>query len=236
MKLSSVIRTIRTLGPRTTGQRILQALKVRSGYIERIDPVRPFGVAELTQHFRSGESVTTALDRFKSPRFGFFFHPDDMVQRREAIKSLVSDAEVAELLARTESLSKGVVRFFSRTPYELGNPIDWQLNPEKGVRWPNDRHWSRCSQLDAGMGDIKFVWEANRFGFLFDLVRAHMLTGDAKWIELGLGLIESWIAGGSAGAGGSAIRNDRREYLSADAAGRTIHRIRPFDSKQPCLQ
>ncbi len=193
MNLSSAIRTIRTLGPGTALGRIIQALKVRSGYIERIDPARPFGVAELSQHFRSGESIATALDRFKSTRFGFFYHPDDNVPRRDAIASLVSRSEIAELLARTEALSNGVVRFFSRTPYELGDPIDWHLNPANGVRWPNDRHWSGCSQLDARMGDIKYVWEANRFGFLFDLVRAHTLTGDAQWIELGLALIESWI-------------------------------------------
>lgn len=193
MNLSLAIRTVRQLGLRTAIQRIVNAVKVRSGYIAWIDPAQTFDIDDLNKHFRNGESVSTALDRLRSERFGFFYHPADLDRRRDAIRALMSDADVQSLLTRVEALDKGVVWFFSHASFEMGTPINWRLNPVTGVTWSNEQHWSRYSQLDPRMGDIKLVWEANRFAFLYDLVRAHTLTGDARWIDVGLRWIESWI-------------------------------------------
>ncbi|MCA9254887.1 MAG: alginate lyase family protein, partial [Phycisphaerales bacterium] len=110
------------------------------------------------------------------------------------LSTLIPDDGQAALLDRMRRLQSGVVRYFSRTDYELGRPIRWHLNPALGVEWPVDRHWRRYSQFDASLGDLKLVWEANRFAFAYDLVRAYGLTGDAAWLRLGLDLIDEWIA------------------------------------------
>ncbi len=54
----------------------------------------------------------------------------------------------------------------------------------------SQKHWSEIS--DADDADIKFVWEASRFGMVYTLVRAYVSTRDEKYAEAFWRLIQSW--------------------------------------------
>lgn len=57
---------------------------------------------------------------------------------------------------------------------------------------PSDmnRHWSQIS--DDSITDIKFIWEPNRFAFVYTLVRAYAASGDEKYPEAFWTLVEDW--------------------------------------------
>ena len=52
------------------------------------------------------------------------------------------------------------------------------------------KHWSEIS--DVPSPDIKFIWEPNRFAFIYTLVRAHAASHDEKYPEAFWTLIEDW--------------------------------------------
>ncbi|MCC6500950.1 MAG: alginate lyase family protein [Anaerolineales bacterium] len=53
-----------------------------------------------------------------------------------------------------------------------------------------NRHWSQIS--DDSNNDIKFIWEPNRFAFVYTLVRAYAATHDEKYPTAFWTLIEDW--------------------------------------------
>ncbi|MFT3892585.1 MAG: alginate lyase family protein [Anaerolineales bacterium] len=53
-----------------------------------------------------------------------------------------------------------------------------------------DKHWSQLS--DDPKGDIKFIWELNRFGFVYTLARAYIASKDEEFSETFWTLIEDW--------------------------------------------
>lgn len=67
---------------------------------------------------------------------------------------------------------------------------NWHLNPFAGDIMDQQRHWSMIS--DFSNGDIKAVWEINRFSFVYDLVRAYWRTDDEKYAECFWHLVEHW--------------------------------------------
>jgi asparagine synthase (glutamine-hydrolysing) len=52
------------------------------------------------------------------------------------------------------------------------------------------KHWSQLS--DDSNTDIKFIWEPNRFAFVYTLVRAYAASHDEKYSEAFWTLIEDW--------------------------------------------
>lgn len=52
------------------------------------------------------------------------------------------------------------------------------------------KHWSQIS--DDSSTDIKFIWEPNRFAFVYTLVRAYSATQDEKYAQAFWELIEDW--------------------------------------------
>jgi len=54
---------------------------------------------------------------------------------------------------------------------------------------------------DFGFGDIKLIWELNRFSFVYPLVRAYWRTGDEQYPEVFWKLVADWQAGNQPQAG-----------------------------------
>ena len=59
---------------------------------------------------------------------------------------------------------------------------------------PNDEETASAKTKNASQrhGDIKFIWEPNRFAFVYTLVRAYAATHDEKYPEAFWTLIEDW--------------------------------------------
>ncbi|MCI0609996.1 MAG: heparinase II/III family protein [Anaerolineae bacterium] len=109
----------------------------------------------------------------------------------------------------------GEIRYFAHQFHQTGFPPNWQQDyfssyvtlsdSEGSLHQPSEtlrslsalpqsdistKHWSQISD-DANI-DIKFIWEANRFSFVYTLVRAYAASQDEKYAEAFWQLILDW--------------------------------------------
>jgi len=96
----------------------------------------------------------------------------------------------AEAVPETERILNGELKFFHHTWQEVGFPPDWKRDPVSGSVLSASQHWSRLS--DDGSSDIKFIWEASRFGMTYTLARAYASNRDERYPEAFWNLIDSW--------------------------------------------
>jgi hypothetical protein len=89
-----------------------------------------------------------------------------------------------------ERILAGELRYFEQTPYQIGFPPDWHLDPRTNVHIDAHKHWSQIP--DYGEYDIKFVWEASRFNQVYALVRAYASRPDERYPEAFWTLVEDW--------------------------------------------
>lgn len=87
-------------------------------------------------------------------------------------------------------------------PVRYGAKISWCSDPMSGKNWPMKFH-RRINIFagDKGAGDIKYVWELNRHQFIVTLAKAYRLTGDEKYVRVGIELVEDWIGANPYNAG-----------------------------------
>ncbi|MBT7171612.1 MAG: alginate lyase family protein, partial [Phycisphaerales bacterium] len=133
------------------------------------------------------DSFTTARpqDAFGS----FLFAPGEL--------PAVEAAWRTNAIERADALiERGEFEYFSAPALRgtLGYPdVDWFVNPFTDQRDTNMAHWSRRGDFDPNRGDIKYLWEPSRFGWVYDLARAYAVSGDAKYPEAFWTLLESWM-------------------------------------------
>jgi len=81
-------------------------------------------------------------------------------------------------MARAEEIAAGPVPILGYGPVDFGDPIDWHVEPIRGIRVP-PAPWFRIPYLDCiEVGDHKVTWEASRHQHLVTLARAWTLGGD----------------------------------------------------------
>ncbi|MGH9353548.1 MAG: heparinase II/III family protein, partial [Terriglobia bacterium] len=74
---------------------------------------------------------------------------------------------------------------------DYGKVIDWRLDPVHGIRAPR-RPWYKIRFLQFGeVGDHKIIWEINRHQHLITLAKAHLLTGENRYLTE---LLDQWRA------------------------------------------
>lgn len=170
--------------------RVWYAARMKSGMIQRECPRSTWDQLPLA-HFLSDKSLSDP-ERYDAYRTGsapqFFFNSRD----RSRFQSLLAQWDTAEQspLVASAEIHRGVFRFFSHEPVNVGIPPKWNCDPVSHHEFPVDRHWSQIGDFAAG--DIKLVWETNRFGFVYPLVRSYWRTGNEQDAELFWQLIESW--------------------------------------------
>ncbi len=89
-----------------------------------------------------------------------------------------------------ERILAGELRYFEHTPYPIGFPPDWHLDPRTNIHVEAQKHWSQIP--DYGAYDIKFIWEASRFNQVYALVRAYAFQPDERYPEAFWALVEDW--------------------------------------------
>ena len=64
-------------------------------------------------------------------------------------------------------------------------PIDWNLDPVSGLRFPSGIHYKNWDlwKMRPGMADVKLPWELARCQHWPPLAQAWLLTGDARFAE-----------------------------------------------------
>ncbi len=193
MGLLNSARLIRHLGIATFIRRGFHVARARSGWLARLDPTDGFGAADLASHLRKGCLVGQMLRDRRADAIPFFFDSSFTRDFAPILEKLIPLEDRERLLQQANGLESGRVRFFSHWDADLGDPIDWHVNPQSNKRWDSESHWCQIRNLDPAMGDVKMVWEASRFSHAFLLVRAFALTNERSYLELCLKLIEEWI-------------------------------------------
>ncbi len=170
--------------------RLYHAMRIKSGLIRRQVPATTWGQQPLSAFLSDpsqAEVEKYAALRQSSAR-RFFFDPQRKAQFKPCFAKWDSSESSPEQIA--DDLGQGFIEFFSHERVDVGFPPRWHADPFSGDAFPTDRHWSQIG--DFGAGDVKLVWETNRFAFVFPLVRAYWRTGLEQYAELFWQLVESW--------------------------------------------
>jgi asparagine synthase (glutamine-hydrolysing) len=170
--------------------RILYAGKKWLGLFKLQHPIASWNARPL-KHFLKEPALADpeVYLRYRRENYPvFLFEPGQQDQFAPFFSTWDENDE--NLLSYCEQIQQGKLCYFNHKVVNIGFPPAWHINPFAKLQIPSDRHWSKIRDFDNG--DIKAVWESNRFGFVYTLVRAYWRTRDDLYAELFWQLIESW--------------------------------------------
>jgi Heparinase II/III-like protein/Heparinase II/III N-terminus len=93
-----------------------------------------------------------------------------------------------------QRILQGRFRLFADREWSVGFPPDWNRDPSSGVNAPLAFGKTLDYRDESQVGNIKYLWELNRHLELVTLAQAWRLTGEARFAQGCLTLVESWIA------------------------------------------
>ena len=175
MSISSSIRDYSKLagqmGPKWLGYRLAHLARTRLGLLRKRFPIAPPPPA----------AGYTSLAEFRQspPKFFFAESRDEF-----CLPALSSSKGKAKSWARpndklrlaAQRILEGSCCYFSGESYTLGPADTWNTHPITGQTFPSC-HWSDVPDMDASLGDIKYIWEPSRFGHFFILMRDEVHNG-----------------------------------------------------------
>ena len=136
--------------------------------------------------WRKKNSPKFFFDSFRAER------SDERFSRQVVEARIPSDAPWNPQTAVDEAnrILSGELKYFAHTWHQIGFPPDWHKAPVSGIRFDSQKHWSEIP--DDSSVDIKFIWEASRFGMVYTLVRAYASSREEKFAEAFWDLIQAW--------------------------------------------
>lgn len=192
-KLRTLASLYRELGPRWTIFRLAYAFRLRTGLIRWQMPMGRWDDFTYLLAERSDERLS-----------------HHVVEAQRLPKNISWNPQTA--IDEANRLLNGEFKYFSHQFVQTGFPPNWyadhvtlnlggsegagSLPPQSEIlrrsAAQNDmnKHWSQVS--DDGDGDIKFIWEPNRFAFVYTLARAYASSQNEKYPEAFWSLIEDW--------------------------------------------
>ena len=169
------------------------ALRKQSGLLKRKFPTVALDEVQLADLVRDGTpAVADAYRAFRQNSAGRFFFEPGRPLDAPTLKPVVSPSGQERTVAVADDYCQGRFLFYSKHTHDLGQPVNWLLNPFTGAEHHTQTHWCDYPTFSPNAGDIKDVWEPSRFACAFWLARAYALTSDAKYPETFWGLFESW--------------------------------------------
>jgi asparagine synthase (glutamine-hydrolysing) len=108
----------------------------------------------------------------------------------------VSKLGSEQAVAQAEAILSGTYPAFGIQAGGRGFPPEWGafLPPAPdSAQYHTGIHWSKID-LEALPADVKLVWELSRFSWVYPLARAYAHTGDPRYPQASLTLIDSWMA------------------------------------------
>ncbi len=142
-----------------------------------IKALRELGLHQLSLYaiyqigLRSGHyRRVTPSPRQEKTTYPFQLQPVLNLPEPTQVKELLGESGLESLRSEADEIAAGNVRLFGAEPAPL------QLAPPIPLR-----HWSEYEGKTNQLGDLKFIWEPARFGWVFPLGRAYWLTGDERY-------------------------------------------------------
>ena len=197
-KLRTLASLYRELGLRWAAFRLAYAFRLRTGLIRLQMPMGKWG--DYKHH------IKTFRPERRDERF---FRP---VDEGWLLENVPWNPQTA--VEEANRILNGEIKYFAHEFVKTGFPPNWHqdyvtLSDSEGSLLPHastsvfvsavaplrpplsaEKHWSQIS--DDSSTDIKFIWEPNRFAFIYTLVRAYAATHDEKYPEAFWALIEDW--------------------------------------------
>ncbi len=205
-RLQTLASLYRELGLRWSAFRLAYAFRLRSGLVRLQMPQYAWCDRPLAKWLKtdipSEADAYTEWRKANAPKF-FFDLLHVMLSDSEA--SLTTEVETLRYrsgnhgyvpwnpqtaIEEADRIFNGEIKFFSHENQQTGFPPNWHRDPVTGIELDSTKHWSHLS--DDGEVDIKFVWEVNRFGMVYPLVRAYAATKNEKYAEAFWKLISDW--------------------------------------------
>ncbi|WP_319454930.1 MULTISPECIES: alginate lyase family protein [unclassified Mycobacterium] len=118
--------------------------------------------------------------------------------RVRAVASALPEAS-GEIIAAADRVASLRFTYFGYEEVELADPIDWNFDPIRGVRWPQTA--SSKIEYRTFDGDVKWIWELNRLQHLPWLAQAWLLTGDDRYSRTAFHQLSTWIDQNPPGSG-----------------------------------
>ncbi|MEM8946011.1 MAG: alginate lyase family protein [Planctomycetota bacterium] len=189
MRVGRALNLVRHFGPRWLFYRAIYSQQLRWGVLRSRLPVRTWAEQPLAHFLRVGiPADEREYFGYRREAAKFFFSPSSLAANRERFSAW--DTDSLSPIEQSVELERGRLQFFSRRRFDGSFPPDWHYNYADGRAVPRTEHWSEIDDFQAG--DIKLVWEPNRFAMTYALVRAYARTGDDHYAELFWQLVESW--------------------------------------------
>jgi hypothetical protein len=154
------LKALQELGPKQVGLYLAHQLAVRSGYLRWKTPAEP-----LSTHrdpWIKAEKESGQIRRWLP------------LPRREDLVGVIETGGLKSALAEADEIVSGQVRLFGGAPVPLNLRIPGTL-----------KHWTAYekAQIQGGKQDIKWLWEAGRFGWAYILGRAYHLSGEERYAQ-----------------------------------------------------
>jgi len=159
--------------------------------------VRELGFQQPFYNFLYRAGLKTGYFRWRTPFKPHLHSPLSNLKpfltvpsREMLIDTLQGNLE--EIILEAGEIVNGQVRLFG------GPPTHLELKPPGELH-----HWTDYENRSAPWGtqDIKFIWEPARFGWVFPLARAYLLTGQDDYAQTFWQLTESFLTANPANLG-----------------------------------
>lgn len=186
-RLSQIYWTAKAVNWRNLPRRLLQAWRLRSGYLRRhLAPVR-FADEQFRAYCGPSEQDQPALWAQRAQRLLPVPAASDL--------RFVADDETWQehVLDVIEKALAGDYQMFSHWCGHVGWPPDFNLDPVHDIRWPVGEHWLRTARSTPPDRDLKLVWEASRFTLAYHLARAYARDGDERFAEAFWQMFDAWV-------------------------------------------
>src|SRR6516225_8108014 len=150
-KFNTGLNLIKNMGWRYTGFRIKHEFLKRSGLLKKKFPQSP----PYKQYI--------SLNEWKEKSGQFFFNSKEELGFKKNPSIVLKEW--------FDNYTNGKLLFFNSTVFNIGVDYDWLTNPDTGFGYDVKKHWTEIPEYSANAGDIKYVWEKSRFGFLYNIIR-----------------------------------------------------------------
>ncbi len=157
----------------------------------RFNRLRCMSLAEIAHRLQ--RAVTTYFERW-----GFLGSTTapaaDLTQTSRAWIEVPANIDPVPYRAAADRLLAGRFDIFALHDIDLGSPPRWNRDPKTGIEAPLSFGKLIDYRDPKQVGDIKYLWEANRHMHLVTLAQAFALSGERKYFEVVRQHLESWFA------------------------------------------
>ena len=187
-KLRILPSLYRELGLRWSAFRIAYAFRLRTGLIRLQMPQYKWSDRPLETWLRKPQQSADRVGLSASKSVHLHRAQVPVSRPSEIPPNIPWNPQTA--IAEADRILNGELKYFAHEFHQTGFPPNWHQVPTT-LQPPSPaavslittaiKHWSQIS--DDSDIDIKFIWEPNRFAFIYTLVRAYAASHDEKYAE-----------------------------------------------------